>query len=108
MSQETGKLRTFTLHSPIKVKFSESEIIDYAAKQLGAGVADDVLRHRVAELRARCDANGYLTMDLHELMQCLQLGVKDENSVGEMLVYNRATENDLTNFIKLPDQQFCK
>lgn len=105
MNQVTGKLRTFTLRSPIKVKFSDAEICDYAAKQLGVSVSSTDFHARVAALRARCDDNGYLTMDLHELMECLQQGVKSENAVGDIQMYFRNTEHPHSNLAYLSDER---
>ena len=107
MNQETGKLRTFTLRSPIKVKFSDEEISNYATKQLGVQASSAVFCARVEALRARCDDSGYLTMDLHELMECLQQGVKTENTVGDIQMYFRNTEHPHSNLAYLNERNSC-
>lgn len=95
LSKLNGRIIRYDLYSPIKVKFSEAEIVDYALKQLGVEAPSEALQTRIAELNADCDANGYMTMDLLELMDCLKKGVKTEDSVGEILMYQRNTKNEL-------------
>lgn len=107
MNQEKGKLRTFTLRSPIKVKFSDVEICDYAAKQLGVQASSADVHARAKTLRARCDDDGYLTMDLHELMDCLQQNVKSESTVGEIQMYFRNTEHPHSNLAYLNERNSC-
>ena len=85
-NKETGKLREFNMLTPVKVKFTRGELIDWTNVHFGMKVESEKYQAYLNKLIARCDENGYMPMQLQELIYCMHRNIKDYSTVGGILV----------------------